>query len=438
MNLPKKILITLFFIFNFFNGHTQETVPSESIEQESYRLYLDKKWEELIRVGNIAIKQEVDYFYLRMRIGIAYYEKKNYALAEEHFRKALLFNSSNDLALEYLYYCLMLNGRLEEARLLSNQFNKELAEKIGTNNKSSIDYIILESGTKKTDSSSYYNTYTKTRSNYFNPPLYFQIGLNHSIKNRVSLFHAFSYYQQNHYIGTIKQLQYFVKSSIPIAKNWLLIPALHIIQSNFSSETITYKTDTLWPPGAPPHTLPPPGAPPLQITTHSLSSTSHLNSTNQVGSLAVQKNYKRYVFSLGTCLYSTNELIQFIHSGFMSYSVFGNPNLIVGTSAYLHHVQHKTSLYTAFSPFIYVQATNRLSLRLSYFQNSTYNLIEDNGYLVNNSIDLTTSRYSALVNFTLNEHISLYGLYQLEHKTENYQSFHYKYHMILGGLKITP
>lgn len=438
MNLPKKILVALFFIFTFFNGLAQQSVPTETIEQESYRLYLEKKWEELIRFGNIAIKQEVDYFYLRMRIGIAYYEKKNYALAEGNFRKALIFNSNDDLALEYLYYCLLLNGRLEEARLVSKKFNKELAEKIGTNNKSSIDYIILESGTKKTDSSSYYNTYTKTKSNYFNPPLYFQVGLAHSVKNSFSLFHAFSYYQQNHYIGSINQFQYFIKAGLPLIKNWLLIPALHIVQSNFSSETITSITDTLWPPGLPPHTLPPPGAPPLKINTHTVSTSTFLNSNSQVGSIAFQKHYKRCVFSLGTCLYNSNDVKQFIHSGFISYSVFGNSKLIVGTSAYVHHLQHETSIYSAISPFVYVQATNRISLKLSYFQNSTNNLIEDNGYLVNNSPDLTTSRYGALVNFTLNKHISLYGLYQLEHKTESYQSFHYKYHMILGGLKITP
>ena len=130
--------------------------------------------------------------------------------------------------------------------------------------------------------------------------------------------------------------------------------------------------------------------------------------------------------------------MQYIHNGFLSYSVFGNSKLIVGATGYLHQLEHESSIHTAMAPFVYLHPYNQLSLKLSYFHNSTNNLVEDNGYLVNNSIDLTTSRYSALVNFTINKHISLYGLYQLEHKTESYQSFHYKYHMILGGLKITP
>ena len=438
MILRRNIHIILFFTCSFFNVMAQETMYSESIEQKSYQLYLDKKWDELICVGNNAIKNDMDYFYLRMRIGIAYYEKKDYALAESHFRKAITFNSSDDLALEYLYYSLLLNGRQEEARLLSKEFSAELAEKTGTNKSSSIQFIIIEGGTKKTDSSDYYNAFTKTKSNYFKPPVYFQIGINHSLKNCFSLFHAFSYYKQKNYIGNVSQLQYYLKATVPLKKNWMLIPALHIIQSNFSSETITSITDTLWPPGFPAHSLPPPGAPPLKTITHTVSTTTDSKSNYQVGSLSFQKNYRSYVFSLGTSLYNMGGVMQYIHSGFVSYSVFGNSKLIVGATGYLHQLQHESSMHTAMAPFVYLQPYNQLSLKLSYFHNSTYNLVEDNGYLVNNSIDLTTSRYSALVNFTLNKHISLYGLYQLEHKTESYQSFHYKYHMILGGLKITP
>ena len=73
MILRRNIHIILFFTYSFFNVMAQETMYSESIEQKSYQLYLDKKWDELICVGNNAIKNDMDYFYLRMRIGIAYY-----------------------------------------------------------------------------------------------------------------------------------------------------------------------------------------------------------------------------------------------------------------------------------------------------------------------------------------------------------------------------
>ena len=90
------------------------------------------------------------------------------------------------------------------------------------------------------------------------------------------------------------------------------------------------------------------------------------------------------------------------------------------------------------SPFIYVQPINQISLKLSYLSNTKNNVIEENGYLVNNSADLTKSRYSVLVNFNISKKVALYGLYQLEYKQERAQLFNYQYNVFVAGLKITP
>ena len=109
-------------------GIAQDTLNSAIVEQKSYQLYLDKNWNELIKFGNRAINSGFDYYYLQIRIGIAYFEKKNYSLAENHFKKVLQFNSDDELAQEYLYYCFIYNGRNEEARMLSRLFKSDLAE----------------------------------------------------------------------------------------------------------------------------------------------------------------------------------------------------------------------------------------------------------------------------------------------------------------------
>ena len=90
------------------------------------------------------------------------------------------------------------------------------------------------------------------------------------------------------------------------------------------------------------------------------------------------------------------------------------------------------------APFLYVQPLKRLSVKASYFTNSGKNLVEDIGYLVNNSFDLTSSRLSILASLYLSKHVSFYGLYQFENKTESTQKFNYQYNVIVGGLKITP
>ena len=68
-----KILIIVFFVLRISDGIAQDTINSAAVEQKSYQLYLDKNWSELIKYGNMAVDKGYDYFYLQMRIGIAFY-----------------------------------------------------------------------------------------------------------------------------------------------------------------------------------------------------------------------------------------------------------------------------------------------------------------------------------------------------------------------------
>jgi hypothetical protein len=66
-----------------------------------------------------------------MRIGIAYYELGNYHRAIPHFRKALVFNSKDQFANEYLYYSYLFSGSNADAINLSEKFTPKLKEKTG-------------------------------------------------------------------------------------------------------------------------------------------------------------------------------------------------------------------------------------------------------------------------------------------------------------------
>ena len=411
-----KLLLLLFLLSCGFIS-AQDSINSAIVEQKTYQLYLDKNWNELIKYGNKAVKKGFDYFYMQMRIGIAYYEKKNYCLAENHFRKALKYSSTDELAQEYLYYCYLYNGRYEDARLLSKKFSKELAEKIGTNKQSSLAFLLVEGGTKITDSLNYYDANKKTRANYYDPAIYFQAGLNHYIKNRVSLFHAITYFDQQNFVSKVSQLQYYLKASVPIKNNWLISPAFHWVSIKNTSEIRPIPSGTMLP-----------GPPPKTTTTVT-------NSNYFLGAITVQKNIRKFVFSIGTTVSNINNVTQYIHSGFVGYSVLGNSKLVLGCSGYLNTIDGYSTTNTSVAPFIYLQPINKVSIKMSYFLNTKTNIIEDNGYLVNNSADLTQSRWSVIGNFTINKQVSFYTLYQLEHKQELQQLFNYKYNIIVAGIK---
>lgn len=418
------VILLLVFAANRFKAQetsevsVRDTLNSAIVEKQSYELYLRKKWPELIQFGSDAIRKGYDYFYIQMRVGIAYYECANYLLAEKYFLKALSFNSGDELAMEYLYYCYVFTGRSEQARWLSKDFTRELAEKTGTAKKSGIDFILLEGGTKLSDSAYYYNAGKRTKTNYFDPPFYLHVGINHSVKNRFSLFHAGSYFSQKSFIGLVNQSQYYLKGSIPFKRNWMVLPAFQLVNIKFASEVM---------PVIPPTTLIPPPQPTVTVS----------QSTYYISSLAVLKSAGKFRFGLINTFSNMLNANQFLHSGSVSYSVFGNSKLILGCTGYWHTKDSYSTINTAVTPFIYVQPNNWLSVTANYFSNSKHNIIEENGYLVNNSPDLTTSRWSFLASVNINKHLGLYGLYQLEYKTEVVQLFKYQYNVLVGGLRIT-
>ena len=410
-----KNCILVLFLVVVMSGFAQDTLNSEIVEQRSYQFYINKNWKELINFGNKAINNGIDYYYLRIRIGIAYFEKKNFSSAENHFKKTLNFNSDDELAKEYLYYCYLYNGKNEEARLLSKSFSTVLSEKIKTNKQSSIEFIMAEGGTKLSDSSKYYNKNLITRPYYFDAPVYLQLGLKHYIKNKFSVFHALTYYYQRATYDTVSQIQYYLKATIPIKQNILISPSIHYLMTAVTKEIVVNQTEL---------------------------ANKHNTTHNLVGSLTIQKTIQKTVIGLGTTVSNINKITQYIHSGLLSYSIFGNSKLVLGCTGYVHTIDNYKTSYVALAPFVYIQPIKRLSLKLSLFTNPNVNIIEDNGYFVNNSPNITQSRYSTLLNFSLNKYVDVYGVYQLEFKHypafEKNPAFDYRYNVFVLGIKIKP
>jgi len=123
----------------------------KTVDQKTYSFYENGNWDSVIYIGKIALKNNIDYYYLRLRMGIAYYEKTNYRLAALHFEKALKYNSSENLALEYLYYSYIFTNRKLEARVLTAKFSDQLIQKINPENKKVIDHIYFEGGAAKSN-----------------------------------------------------------------------------------------------------------------------------------------------------------------------------------------------------------------------------------------------------------------------------------------------
>lgn len=132
MNLSR--IITGLFLITALSGdlvRAQQDTTMYYSDVTTYRQYMEMQWDSLIESSNYYLRNGVDYYYLRVRLAIAYYNKKNYVAAARQFKKALAFNPSDPVANEYLYYCSYFSGNDFEAAIRSNKLSASRREELG-------------------------------------------------------------------------------------------------------------------------------------------------------------------------------------------------------------------------------------------------------------------------------------------------------------------
>jgi hypothetical protein len=395
-----KTIIVILICFSTHLAFSQSEMNSAEVESKSYSMYIHQKWSELIELGNRAIEQKQDYFYLRLRLGIAYFNTNQFRIATIHFQKALSFNTDDATAQEYLYWSLTNAGRFHESRLAAKKMGFEAQQSLNYKNWSGLNFISTELGTKI------------SKSSLFNSATYFQLNLSHSVGNRFSLIHAVTSYNQTESRGTISQWQYFIQATFPLGKGWSVAPSFHYVDLAFKNTigTFVYREYVL--------------------------------------SANLTKSIPHFDFSLGGG-YSTVEVRpQYIQQSTVAYYPKSNANFVIGTTLYIHSEDNSgipnnsnfsstMPVTLAVNPFISFQVSKRLSVFANYFKNKTDNIPEANGYLINNSQDLTVSRFAILPTVQLSSRWDLYGLFQWEDK-QQVNLTTYQYTLLLIGLKFKP
>lgn len=125
----KALIISIILFSLKLQGQNPDNVIT--IDQKTYALYLDEDWEQLLVEGKKALDNGFDFFYLRVRMGIAAFEMHNYHLAIQHFEKARKFNLESELVNEYLYYAYLYSGQYLKAKKMSRNFSEFLKSKTG-------------------------------------------------------------------------------------------------------------------------------------------------------------------------------------------------------------------------------------------------------------------------------------------------------------------
>jgi hypothetical protein len=385
-----RLIIILSLILLVRAGNSQDF---KSVDQGTYDLYLEQDWDELIRAGKDGLKQDIDYYYLRMRIGIAYYETKNYKASQAHFRKALEFNQGDPVASEYLYYAYLFAGQTEQASILAKDFSPSLMEKINPPPGRIVDRLALE----------YLYNFNDTKDLLANPDDYFTglpagyqlVTLNYSNLNAmlhhefspgITLTHAYTYLNKTNYYyyndgltpfgidgQKVIQHQYYISPSFSTNRGLSISPSFHYLRSKFQVPYIVSGSGGPGPGGG--------GGGSIQY--------SDLFANHFVGGLNLSQSVGRFAISLGGIYSSLNDANQVTGTAGITWYPLGNLDLYLGTSLNVHNENTDQENTVELIPdfLIGFAIASRVWMEFSSTYGNMRNYTEGKGYIVYNGLD---------------------------------------------------
>lgn len=251
--MPKRLVGTaLLMILAMLGLQAQEKPNLEEVDKQSYQLYLDGKWHELIDFADEARSQGIDFFYLQARTGIAYYNLKKFQKATHWFLKAWETDQSFEWLQEYVYYSLVYSGQKQEAAKIARDFSDDMKKQIGWKEKG-ITRLAYEGGLSvNSDFDQLKNNNYKENiglgddygEGYFLKNYHFQsVDLSHRLSPSLSLNHNLTYIGVNRQAMVdwggqtsseikINQFNYYINPVWVIGRTLNLSPSLNIISGS--------------------------------------------------------------------------------------------------------------------------------------------------------------------------------------------------------------
>ncbi|MCF1750820.1 tetratricopeptide repeat protein [Mariniradius sediminis] len=312
----------------------QQSLPQ--VDAKTYELFQQGAWDRLIEEGNKAIQQGIDFYYLRVRIGIAHYEKRNYHAAIRHFEKARELNDSESYVQEYLYFANLFSGRSAEAKVIAEGFDPVLKSKTGTEKLPVVSRLDLAYNfTGQIDPSVIQdfnpNAPIGMEGSQFIPDYhhYYFGGLGLDLSPRFSIYQGYSYLQVSHLLysqSANEQIldktfassvhQYYVAANLLIGKGLTLLGGLHFVRRIFPVTS----TITSGPPG-----------PSVESTV-----ISNAGENDLTGFVSLYKRLNRVTIGASYYRGSLGNFTQNQADGKVIIFPFGNLNLYTASTASLH------------------------------------------------------------------------------------------------------
>ena len=436
MKISILTIILSFFIVSSVNA--QEIINYPNVDTKTYEQYLNKDWKNLVKTGKQSLKKNIDFYYLQVRMGIAYYELRKYPKAVKYFKNAHKQKPNDELIQEYLYYSYLFSGRYADARVLAGSFNINLKRKI----KIKAEHTFINA--------IYFDTKHDINDDYQQHPdlgetikqivvanqSYYNISLEHLVGNKITIFHGYSNINiVNHiadnnlnlpplYEENVYQNEYYFSLNAQIANGFNLSGGAHLLNTRYFA--------------------PDPNAS-FGGRRGSAYPLYNYSENSFATSLYLSKFFNVYKITAGVSVANMNSSLQIQPEINLCIYPLGNSKLYTDSKAiYLMNFDNNSQIN---SP-IFRQSIGINFLKYSWFEPSfTYgnmkNYTSYNAFIANNDLDMIKQKYEVLLNIGLAKgRINLFFKYQYNIKeniyeinnVENYAN--YVNQSITGGLKL--
>ena len=381
------ILILLLIQLDLYG---QENMTYSVIDSLTYSYYKNGEWNKLITLGQSAIDKNIDYKYLRERIGYAFFAMGDYYSARNQFEKALTFDSFDQFSLEYLYYTYTYTGKDKFTGALEQKLSTELRKALSVRPFKVLESFELEYNHKYANSG--------TRSN----PQYFRLGSTTRLGYRLMLHQSYSGYYQ----------------VISLQENGKTVKTQYNQPEYYAHFDYNVSNHIL-----------------VKTVYHHIHTSSGSTSTNgNLFLLALAEDLNRFSFEVNGSVLNTGQDFTY-QTGIQAGYIFK------GRSDFYLNGLLTRIFQQDISRFIYNQKAGLKVLKnmwmesnITFGRMNSYNDYE--GIYVYNSYDPMIFRWGATMFLSLNRNIMFWANFSLERKEylEN-SSSHYNKFSYLGGIK---
>ena len=249
--MGKQIVCIILLWFVASVNAQKQTLLHKKIDSATYAMYLNKDWISIIAEGKKANKEGIDFYLLKVRMGIAFFKENKIFSAIQFLEKAYALDPTNVVVQDYLYWAYRYSGLVMESRLFYHKMEKNLQEKINlqepfindinlnvlaTNNINYDDLIASEGNSETID----YRFIRKSQQ-------MFSLAMNHPLFKRINLFHQFTYIptnsvQQLNVNGVLdneaykgSESRYYADVTFALGKKWYFDVFINVISGKYDN-----------------------------------------------------------------------------------------------------------------------------------------------------------------------------------------------------------